>query len=67
MPAEDKGSIVVRGPDAEELAAVLRWPALPDGGYGFRDLPRAAIALRELSARRAIGKLGLDVVLETDG
>ncbi|MCA9493297.1 MAG: hypothetical protein KC621_25375 [Myxococcales bacterium] len=67
MSAEDKGSIILRGPDADELAAVLRWPELPDGSYGFDDLPRAAIALRELSARRAIGKLELDVVLEIDG
>lgn len=67
MAGEDKASVLVRGPDAEELAAALRWPDLGDGTWGFRDLARAAAQLRELSARRAISRLSLDVVVETAG
>jgi hypothetical protein len=59
--------VVATGPDAAELAAVLRWPALTDGAFGHRALIHAAAALRVLEARRAIARLSLRVTLTGPG
>ncbi len=67
MPGGDppRADLVVSGRDAPELAAVLRWPALEGGSFGWRGLPRATALLRGLQARRAVARLGLEVVLES--
>jgi hypothetical protein len=59
--------VVATGPDAAELAAVLRWPAAGDGAFGYRDLPHAAAALRVLQARRVVARLSLSVTLRGPG
>jgi retinol dehydrogenase-13 len=64
LPPELAGwDVVARGPDAPELAAALRWPALGPDTWGFRGLPRQAAALRVIGARRAAAQLGLTVQL----
>lgn len=66
-PQDERVDVIVTGADAAELAAVLRWPSLGDGAWGFRGLPRAGAALRVLSARRAIARLGLRVEVAGPG